>query len=662
MTLLGPALFIFVYFGSCAAQQNNPAQTCDRPDIENGRPYYASYEFPQRTNNQIYYICDKGFLTPAKSKSGKVRCTEGGWLPKPKCLKLCPNNGVKVDNAKLLKTLNTYLTGAKVVYKCFKGFTTLDGKDGGERECLPDGRFSPAECIQLTCTIPSTNTVIRKPPGESYTIKTEVTFSCPGGFTLKGSPKSWCSELGWSSPLPTCQEAMSDRSAVKDGNPKDKSNKKSDKSNSATNKKDRKSSGTKEMTNSCGPPPVVTYADLSEQAQDVYPSGSTVVYRCQPRYKLEGNRKIKCKNGVWDDPPICLEPCTPDNSTMEENHITLRWLVPYTLYNEDGEEVEFICLFGYELYPPSELVTTCKRGVLLYPKCVKKEAMSDRSAVKDGNPKDKSNKKSDKSNSATNKKDRKSSGTKETQCTIPSNSNIKPRPLRNRYKINDEVTFSCDRNSNLIGSDTSRCYDDGWRPELPTCEEMTNSCGPPPVVMYADLSEPAQDVYPSGSTVVYRCQTRYKLEGNRKIKCNNGVWDDPPICLEPCTPDNSSMEENHITLRWLVPYTVYNEDGEEVEFICLFGYELYPPSELVTACKRGVLLYPKCVKKEACRLNQDKLDENSLELDPIHGSSVWYGDGDTVQFKCKQGFYNDSSLKGNCSNGELTYPECKRSE
>ena len=52
----------------------------------------------------------------------------------------------------------------------------------------------------------------------------------------------------------------------------------------------------------CGPPPAVRDAVVMCDYQKKYLSETEVIYKCRPGHKMEmeGEDKIKCKNGVWE--------------------------------------------------------------------------------------------------------------------------------------------------------------------------------------------------------------------------------------------------------------------------------------------------------------------------------------------------------------------------
>ncbi|MEE6496344.1 hypothetical protein FKM82_002312 [Ascaphus truei] len=774
---------------------------CDRPVIENGRLYYHyyDYEFPKRINRELDYVCKDGFLPPKKSDYGRITCTEDGWSPEPKCLKTCSNDDIRVENADLGRTLNKYVSGEKVQYRCNPGLTTPDGKVSGEIECLLNGKFSPGKCLweckmsnldhgsyqtdknifevgeylpytcdkgyrsprrqtadsaqclqqgwsvppqcveitcsikitekkvykdgdtlrincptgytlrgsevsqcyyygwdpplptceEIRCTIPSTNTITGNPKDQSYRIGTEVTFSCPRGSTLKGSTKSRCSKSGWNSQLPTCQGAGSDPAPAEEGHPTNKPEEKPDQPDPTTDEQGKDSPGKPEQPPTdksdtstgeqspdkperrpqCPPPPRPINTQESIPKNGYY-NGDTVEIKCKAGYKLHGSGTVLCDNGKWESSPQCVElkkcgnPPSIDNgemikeSTQEEFysdsvvryrcktglHITGsnesycyngRWSsppictgdpcgkAPYVEFGHiprerqnyvDGESVQYTCLEGYKLV--GETSAKCLEGKWWQlPSCIY------------------------------------------TACEPPPkipHGRLKAN-LKISYRSGDKVSYECDSVYALEKKMTNEavCVDTQWK-QIPVCRRLGEVCNPPPTVENGDITDSRQPSYRSGSVVEYKCPSYYKLKGNQKVKCENGVWDDPPICLEPCTAGEREMRANNIQLRWKGAKKLYSEHDDEMEFGCLNEYEPSPSAVFRVKCNRGVLLYPKCIKRGSCLLSQETMETNSIFIN----RSTEIEQGETIEFKCNEGMVTENTLTAKCQKKTIIYPKC----
>ncbi|XP_053326365.1 complement factor H-like [Spea bombifrons] len=199
----------------------------------------------------------------------------------------------------------------------------------------------------------------------------------------------------------------------------------------------------------------------------------------------------------------------------------------------------------------------------------------------------------------------------------------------------------------------SNCTENGWTP-LPKCISNKEPCGPPPIIDFGDYVGDRKTTYEAGSVVVYKCPNYYVLQGNQHIKCENGTWQDPPICLVPCTVKNIHLKEHNILLRWTNADKLYMEHDDLVSFVCMRGYEISDPTQLNTKCNKGVIMYPKCFKIGSCFLSQSTMKIRNISLDRMDEILP----GETVQFECNEGMVPESNLEATCENGNLNYPKC----
>lgn len=56
----------------------------------------------------------------------------------------------------------------------------------------------------------------------------------------------------------------------------------------------------------CGPPPDIENGDILSFPKSEYSQGETLQYKCPNLYILEGSSQIRCINGQWTNPPVCL--------------------------------------------------------------------------------------------------------------------------------------------------------------------------------------------------------------------------------------------------------------------------------------------------------------------------------------------------------------------
>ncbi|XP_041446562.1 coagulation factor XIII B chain isoform X2 [Xenopus laevis] len=315
-----------------------------------------------------------------------------------------------------------------------------------------------------------------------------------------------------------------------------------------------------EQGQSCGPSPMVQFGDTLVPREATNKHGTVMTYRCPEYYVLEGNKEVMCRNGKWDDPPICIEPCTALERELKANNIRLKWISDKKLYSRHNEWMEFACLDGYEISDEKLLRKQCIRSVISYPKCTK------------------------------------------------------------------------------IG--------------------QGQSCGPPPVIQFGDTLETREPTNKHGTVMTYKCPDYYILEGSKKVVCRNGKWDDPPICIEPCTALERDMTANNIQLKWMPGKKLYIRHNEWIGFVCLNGYEISDEKLLRIQCNRSVLPYPKCTKIGNCT-SPVTITNGNIIIVPQDGKS--FSSGTSLKVECSEGYAPGGRPFITCDNSTwINVPRCVR--
>ncbi|XP_053549738.1 uncharacterized protein LOC128641196 [Bombina bombina] len=566
----------------------------------------------------------------------------------------------------------------------------------------------------------------------------------------------------------------------------------------------------------CGPAPSVNYGDIIQLRKETYTTGEEVQYRCPNFYVLQGNSRLKCENGVWSEPPICLEPCTAREQEMRENNVKLKYLTTSKLYSEHGDFVSFTCLPGYEIDDEALLRVQCDRGKLKYPKCVEPVLCTTEMSEMIANNIELKWKPSgtidvrngdfvefncrpgyeisdykllrvkcnlgvmqypkclkpvlcttEMSEMIANNIELKwkPSGTidvrngdfvefncqpgyeisdykllrvkcnlgvmqypkclKPVLCTtemsemIANNIELKWKPsgtidvrngdfvefnCRPGYEISDykllrvpcnlgvmqypkclkpgscilskvkmeenniftnsgtdiengkTIQFQCIKGVAPVGDLIATCNHKNI--DYPKCVAEKKCSAFPKFANGKVISE--QEGYGSGSSVKFECNKNFVITGPLQATCTNGLWSDIPQCLGPCTISEDELNQKNIQLRIPSDLTKTHAHGSEVNINCKPRFRRPNLQFLTGECINGNMIFPKCFSGQICRLNQEAVDENFLELHPIHYSEIYYGEGDIVQFVCKDGYYNDDDLSSGCAAGQITYPHCKR--
>ncbi|XP_030623857.1 C4b-binding protein alpha chain isoform X2 [Chanos chanos] len=138
------------------------------------------------------------------------------------------------------------------------------------------------------------------------------------------------------------------------------------------------------------------------------------------------------------------------------------------------------------------------------------------------------------------------------------------------------ATAVCNKGYRLTSQISKRnCVATGWDGRTPTCEVV--KCEAPPAVVDGNLVDPPQEVYGYGQAVTYTCNDGYTLYGSATIACSeNGKFQpDPPQCLDV------SCERPVVTNGIRVsggsgPYTYKST----LEFKCNEGYRMNGSAEI----------------------------------------------------------------------------------
>ncbi|XP_076403664.1 complement factor H-related protein 1-like isoform X14 [Peromyscus maniculatus bairdii] len=307
---------------------------CDHPKISHGILYdeeeYKAFS-PVISGEVFYYSCEYNFVSPSNSIWTRITCTDAGWSPTPKCLRLCffPF----VENGNSISSGQTHLQGDIVQVVCNPGYSLQNNQN--TIECTEEGWSIPPKCVSTDnyCVDPPLvkNATIVTRPMDKYPPNAKVRYECNKSFKLFGEVEVMCQNGVWTEP-PKC----------------------------------------KDSTGKCGPPPPIDNGDITSFPLPVYAPLSSVEYQCQSLYQLQGNKKITCRNGEWSEPPKCLHPCVISEEIMDRHNIVLRWRENQKLYIPSGDYAEFQCKFGYkQTNTRSPLRTSCIDGHIDYPSCSK---------------------------------------------------------------------------------------------------------------------------------------------------------------------------------------------------------------------------------------------------------------------------------------------------
>ncbi|XP_043942142.1 coagulation factor XIII B chain-like isoform X3 [Protopterus annectens] len=277
-----------------------------------------------------------------------------------------------------------------------------------------------------------------------------------------------------------------------------------------------------------------------------------VKFSCNPGYVLNGTRISQCHYiGWYPSPPICQEfECgTPPETTYGV-------YLPKKNSYKIGENVTYICNRSYTIYG-DETVTCTAQGWSSLPSCETAESL---------------------------------------ECEEPPHINhgeiveIKLAP-----HVNEEIVmYQCSEKYKLQGNPKAVCLNGKWS-NIPTCVAESLECEELPRIRHGDIIEMILPPYKNGLTITVQCSKNYKLQGNSKIQCLDGIWTTLPKCLEPCTVTVDIMEKNKIKLRWTDTRKIYVEHNDVLEFECKQGFTAAQGTAMRASCKDGSFNYPFCI-------------------------------------------------------------------
>nr|XP_045755079.1 CUB and sushi domain-containing protein 2 [Mirounga angustirostris] len=464
----------------------------------------------------VSYQCNHGFYllgTPVLSCQG-----DGTWdRPRPQCLLVSCGHPGSPPHA--LMSGDSFTVGAVVRYSC-TGKRTLVGN--ATRMCGLDGHWTGSlpHCSGTSMGICGDPGIpahgIRL--GDSFAPGSLMRFSCEAGHTLRGSSERTCQANGsWSGMQPEC-------GVISCGNPGTPSNARVMFSDGlgfsssvvyecregyyAMGLLSRHCSVNGTWTGSDPECTVINCGDPGIPANGLrlgndFRYNKTVMFQCVPGYMMESHRVsvLSCtKDRTWNGTkPVCKAIiCKPPQLIPNGKVVGSDFMW--------GSSVSYACLEGYQLSLPA--VLTCE-----------------------GN----------------------GSWTGELPQCFPVFCGDPGVPARGRredrgFSYRSSVSFSCQPPLVLVGSPRRFCQSDGtWSGTQPSCIDPTLTMCADPGVPQFGIQNNSQG-YQVGSTVLFRCQKGYLLQGSTTRTClPNLTWSGtPPDCVphhckQPETPSHANV-------------------------------------------------------------------------------------------------------------------------
>ncbi|XP_050162934.1 complement factor H isoform X2 [Myiozetetes cayanensis] len=645
---------------------------CERRAFENG--YFTLSRTTFRFKEVTSYRCQDGFVTAEGEDEGETQCRENGWTPPPKCIRSC-----KAPKDILIHHTNktVFIPGDRIEYSCLEGYKIANHKPTDTTECGINGEWSPA------------------PWKDKYLNGDVVTFSCAKNFVRVGFASVQCYSSGWFPSLPECkdpspqcelpvdvdlvspdQHPMSEsrtgfhevihyRCAPGDENTKQAT---------CVSGKWTPEIKCPVEEGMCPPPPPVSGVQQTTAGR-YYRNGSKKVYSCPSGFQLIGANEITCTDGKWQAPPHCVEkPCLPPQ-TVEcadpprlENPNLKTEKEEKSIYLA-GAKFKYVARSGYTLNGSTEINCTMGEWTAA-PTCLE---MSCGSIPKVAHAQfEGRNKKTyepgetilyrcDAGFQTVGSPEiicREGNWTAPPSCEVihcgPApeiqDGNIASTP-QERYLPDATVNYQCESNFQMIGDSSITCINGEWS-RAPECRDT--KCRPPPEIAGGRINMKKSKYLP-GETATYECWQGFKMTGTSTVVCQNGIWTELPKCKgrgRKCGKP-SGIESGEILSTLMSEY----EQDTTLEYKCPDFYVL-EGSQYITCTDGKWSNPPVCLV--ACTASKEDMDRNNIELRWSHRTKLYSISGDTIEFQCKPGYFEEQgiSYRVKCVEGVIDYPRC----
>ncbi|NWR63193.1 CFAH factor, partial [Bucorvus abyssinicus] len=667
---------------------------CDYPAIENGKlssslEYYRNYYFPMKFGQHLDYHCISGYSTPSGEYWVRMVCSERGWSPEPKCLKICPvrqlENGYFSNRQK-----NAYKEGEKAIYVCYDDYQTEHGD--GEVTCTKGDWSPPPRCIRKSeCQSINFDNGYFTSGRRTFRLQEVVTYGCHTSFVTPEGEETGvieCKENGWT-PSPKCIKSCKKPHL--------------DILNYHANKTVFMPEDTIEYsclegyqttdnmptgTTSCGingewsPAPqclaiecemlTLSNGDFSPK-EGKYRNGDVVKFTCANNYVRVGPASAQCYYFGWfPSPPLCkvhARSCGPPpeitngsivgGSVEQYQHGDRKqYECNMELQLVGSEEIE--CVDGQWSSPPSCIESKMPCGS---PSSVPNVVLHQQDQTQFLHGVEVIYGCKQRSGNAKARKIKCLNGEWKPfpvcadpypQCVLPEGIvlllNHHGAGTKKESRFYRVIRYTCEPADKIIKEAT--CVSGRWTPEIECTKDST--CPPPPQLPNAQQITVGRN-YKHESKITFSCLKSFQLIGANEIACREGKWQSPPYCVErPCLPPQPlecaevpRLENQNLEIE---------KEGEKVylagarfEYVSRSGYTLVGPSE-ITCSMGNWTAAPTCLEMQCGSVPEvanAQIEGRNKEI---------YEPGETILYQCDAGFLIVGPPEIICREGNWTAP------
>ncbi|XP_070607152.1 complement factor H-related protein 4-like isoform X3 [Erythrolamprus reginae] len=347
-----------------------------------------------------------------------------------------------------------------------------------------------------------------------------------------------------------------------------------------------------ERGKNCSGPPRIENGDITTLSKKQYKSGSSVEFRCQNYYAMEGQKRSFCDNGTWTKVPVCLNPCVIPRTELESQKTKVKDELdaPENIFVQHGHSIELTCITGYVLAANSSqstFVIHCDGTPPAIPKC------------------------------------------KEITCNSPRISNGTFRPQRTIYQDGDLIQIRCDTGFTFEpdnGEKVIECTKNGWSPP-PKCSK---TCDPYVRFYYGRTVYNFRNKYIEGDNITFTCDSGYFSANQQStITCTKNGWSPAPRCIQPevVRTCKKVIILNGNFRSWQQSFQI----GAKAKYNCHDGYTMPKgdPEAEIQCLTEGWSPEPECIK--TC------LKPSERDFTFTTTKSIFFP-GDELHYECKEGF------------------------